>query len=125
MQLARKSKLLEAKLLLSKPTVSIVEAFGPSVNLPRKNSSQSHILLHTVASCHCSLLTMIGFYFEHLSVSASKPADIDAMFKAAVEKFGTVDVLVNNAGITKDTLVMRMKPEQWQAVIDVNLVSHW
>lgn len=68
---------------------------------------------------------MIGFYFEHLSVSASKPADIDAMFKAAVEKFGTVDVLVNNAGITKDTLVMRMKPEQWQAVIDVNLVSHW
>lgn len=43
------------------------------------------------------------------------------MFDAAVEKFGTVDVLINNAGITRDTLVMRMKPDQWQAVIDTNL----
>ena len=39
----------------------------------------------------------------------------------AVEAFGTVDVLVNNAGITRDTLVMRMKPQQWQDVIDINL----
>lgn len=43
------------------------------------------------------------------------------MFDQAIEAFGTVDVLVNNAGITKDTLVMRMKPDQWQAVIDINL----
>ena len=43
------------------------------------------------------------------------------MFDKAVEAFGTVDVLVNNAGITRDTLVMRMKPEQWQDVIDTNL----
>lgn len=45
------------------------------------------------------------------------------MFKAAVDAFGTVDVLINNAGITRDTLVMRMKPEQWQAVIDINLTG--
>jgi 3-oxoacyl-[acyl-carrier protein] reductase len=43
------------------------------------------------------------------------------MFEEAVEKFGTVDVLINNAGITRDTLVMRMKPQQWQDVIDINL----
>lgn len=43
------------------------------------------------------------------------------MFEEAVAKFGTVDVLVNNAGITRDTLVMRMKPDMWQAVIDTNL----
>jgi len=43
------------------------------------------------------------------------------MFDKAVETFGTVDVLVNNAGITRDGLVARMKPEQWQSVIDVNL----
>ncbi len=43
------------------------------------------------------------------------------MFNKAVEAFGTVDVLVNNAGITKDGLVARMKPEQWQSVIDINL----
>lgn len=43
------------------------------------------------------------------------------MFDEIVEKYGTCDVLVNNAGITKDTLVMRMKPEMWQSVIDINL----
>ena len=41
----------------------------------------------------------------------------------AVSKWQTVDVLVNNAGITKDSLVMRMKPEAWQAVIDTNLTG--
>jgi 3-oxoacyl-[acyl-carrier protein] reductase len=52
---------------------------------------------------------------------ASKPDSIKSMFEEAVEKFGTVDVLINNAGITRDTLVMRMKPQQWQDVIDINL----
>jgi 3-oxoacyl-[acyl-carrier protein] reductase len=37
------------------------------------------------------------------------------------DKWGRVDVLVNNAGITRDTLIMRMKPEMWQEVIDTNL----
>mmetsp|Transcript_9935 Transcript_9935/g.20538 ORF Transcript_9935/g.20538 Transcript_9935/m.20538 type:complete len:197 (+) Transcript_9935:650-1240(+) len=53
--------------------------------------------------------------------SASDPVAIAEMMKTASDHFGTIDVLINNAGITKDTLVMRMKPEQWQSVIDVNL----
>jgi 3-oxoacyl-[acyl-carrier protein] reductase len=47
--------------------------------------------------------------------------DIKAMFKQVASEFGGCDVLVNNAGITKDGLAMRMKPQQWQDVIDVNL----
>ena len=43
------------------------------------------------------------------------------LFAEAQDKWGRVDVLVNNAGITRDGLVARMKPEQWQAVIDTNL----
>lgn len=43
------------------------------------------------------------------------------LIKETVERWGTVDVLVNNAGITRDTLIMRMKPDQWQSVIDTNL----
>jgi 3-oxoacyl-[acyl-carrier protein] reductase len=43
------------------------------------------------------------------------------MFAKIVEEYGTCDVLINNAGITKDTLVLRMKPEMWQSVIDINL----
>lgn len=53
--------------------------------------------------------------------SGSKPDDIKKLFDESVEAFGTVDVLVNNAGITRDGLVLRMKPEQWQQVIDINL----
>jgi 3-oxoacyl-[acyl-carrier protein] reductase len=40
-----------------------------------------------------------------------------------MSKWETVDVLVNNAGITKDSLIMRMKPAQWQSVIDTNLTG--
>jgi len=56
-----------------------------------------------------------------IQANCASPDDIKEMFKTAVDAYGTVDVLVNNAGITKDTLVMRMKPAQWQDVIDVNL----
>lgn len=60
---------------------------------------------------------------EAMAVKAdvSNVDDIESMFKQATEAFGSCDVLVNNAGITKDGLVMRMKPQQWQQVIDLNL----
>ena len=48
-------------------------------------------------------------------------AAVDAMVKAVVERFGKIDILVNNAGITRDNLIMRMKEEDWDAVIHTNL----
>lgn len=45
----------------------------------------------------------------------------EALVKAATEAFGKVDILVNNAGITRDNLLMRMKEEDWDAVLDTNL----
>mmetsp|Transcript_31866 Transcript_31866/g.46332 ORF Transcript_31866/g.46332 Transcript_31866/m.46332 type:complete len:290 (-) Transcript_31866:54-923(-) len=56
-----------------------------------------------------------------IKADCSNPDEIKAMMKETVDTFGTCDVLINNAGITKDTLVMRMKPDQWQSVIDINL----
>ena len=56
----------------------------------------------------------------------SDAADFEAaqsLVDAVVAEFGTVDVLVNNAGITRDTLLMRMSEEQWDEVIRVNLKS--
>lgn len=47
--------------------------------------------------------------------------DSENMVKQIVEKFGTIDVLINNAGITRDTLLMRMKEEDFDKVIQVNL----
>lgn len=45
--------------------------------------------------------------------------------KAVVAEFGTVDLLINNAGITRDQLILRMKEEDWDAVIDTNLKGAW
>src|SRR6266404_8277727 len=53
-------------------------------------------------------------------------ADIDQIksgFKSILEKFGKIDVLVNNAGITRDGLAMRMKPDDWNLVLQVNLTG--
>jgi 3-oxoacyl-[acyl-carrier protein] reductase len=48
---------------------------------------------------------------------------VEAMVKAVLEKEGRLDVLVNNAGITRDGLLMRMKSADWQSVIDLNLTG--
>ncbi|RYR35394.1 hypothetical protein Ahy_A10g050549 isoform F [Arachis hypogaea] len=53
----------------------------------------------------------------------SNEAHVESMIKAATDAWGTVDVLINNAGITRDGLLMRMKKSQWQEVIDLNLTG--
>jgi 3-oxoacyl-[acyl-carrier protein] reductase len=58
-----------------------------------------------------------------LQADVSKLEQVDTLVNQTLEKFGRVDVLVNNAGITRDTLLLRMKPEDWQAVIDLNLTG--
>lgn len=58
-----------------------------------------------------------------LQADVSKADDVDTLVKSTKDKFGSIDVLVNNAGITRDTLLLRMKPEDWQAVIDLNLTG--
>ena len=62
---------------------------------------------------------------EAIAVAAdvSKTDQVEALVNAAMEKWGRIDVLVNNAGITRDTLLLRMKLEDWQAVIDLNLTG--
>jgi 3-oxoacyl-[acyl-carrier protein] reductase len=51
------------------------------------------------------------------------PAAADALVKAAEERMGALDILVNNAGLTRDMLAMRLKDEDWQKVIDVDLTA--
>lgn len=62
---------------------------------------------------------------EAISICAdvSKADQIDALVSTVMDKWGRIDVLVNNAGITRDTLLLRMKLEDWQAVIDTNLTG--
>jgi len=56
-----------------------------------------------------------------LAADCSNQEDIKKLFKEVINHYGRCDVLVNNAGITRDNNLIRMKPEQWQQVIDVNL----
>ncbi|KAK3139633.1 hypothetical protein QOZ80_5AG0386590 [Eleusine coracana subsp. coracana] len=57
------------------------------------------------------------------SADVSSEAEVESMMRAAIDAWGTLDVLVNNAGITRDALLMRMKRTQWQEVVDVNLTG--
>lgn len=56
-----------------------------------------------------------------VQADVSDSASVDAMVAEVVEAFGQIDILVNNAGITRDGLMMRMKDEDFDAVIDTNL----
>ena len=51
----------------------------------------------------------------------ARRSDAEALIQGCVERFGRLDILVNNAAITKDGLVVRMKEEDWDAVLNVNL----
>lgn len=68
-------------------------------------------------------ITAMGSQAIALPADVSKADQVDRLVNAVMEKWGRVDVLVNNAGITRDTLLLRMKPEEWQAVIDLNLTG--
>jgi 3-oxoacyl-[acyl-carrier protein] reductase len=57
------------------------------------------------------------------TVDVADPLAIEAAVAMVIERFGRVDVLVNNAGVTRDSLVPRMKREDWQFVLDVNLTG--
>ncbi|WP_315067163.1 3-oxoacyl-[acyl-carrier-protein] reductase [uncultured Clostridium sp.] len=64
-----------------------------------------------------------GMGVETLCVKGdiSKSEEVEKLVASAKEKFGTIDIMVNNAGITKDGLILRMKEEDFDSVIDVNL----
>jgi 3-oxoacyl-[acyl-carrier protein] reductase len=64
---------------------------------------------------------VIGDTARAYAADVSETETFEALFKAIIDDFGQVDVLVNNAGITKDQLVLRMKDEDWDRVIAVNL----
>ncbi len=64
-----------------------------------------------------------GLAGRGLALDVGDPASIDAALADIEAREGAVTILVNNAGITRDTLLLRMKPEDWQAVIDTDLSS--
>jgi 3-oxoacyl-[acyl-carrier protein] reductase len=68
-----------------------------------------------------ALAAELGERAHVLPCNLSDPEAVTALPKQAAEAMGAVDVLVNNAGITRDNIFMRMSDDEWQSVIDVNL----
>jgi 3-oxoacyl-[acyl-carrier protein] reductase len=69
------------------------------------------------------LITASGGKAYALKANVAMEEDVDGLIKTVLERSGRLDVLVNNAGITRDGLLMRMKTSEWQAVIDLNLTG--
>lgn len=70
-----------------------------------------------------SQLKLNGFNVFFKKVNVANHQEIDKAVKEVVERFGRIDILINNAGITKDSTLKKMTQEQWQQVIDVNLTG--
>jgi 3-oxoacyl-[acyl-carrier protein] reductase len=64
-----------------------------------------------------------GFKGRGLRLDVTDPASVDATLKAVTQEFGPPGILVNNAGVTRDNLLLRMKDEEWAAILDTNLTS--
>ena len=67
------------------------------------------------------LLNGKGVKAESHKVDVSSFSQVEKLFAQIMDSYGNVDVLVNNAGITRDTLLMRMEEKDWDAVISINL----
>ena len=68
-------------------------------------------------------LKALGANAEAVKFDVSNQAEVDEAIAAIIEKYGRIDVLVNNAGITRDDLFIRMDEAKWSAVINTNLNS--
>jgi 3-oxoacyl-[acyl-carrier protein] reductase len=68
-------------------------------------------------------LQALGIKAKAYKSNAGVYAECEAMVNDALKEFGTIDVCVNNAGISKDNLLLRMTPEQWDDVMNINLKS--
>lgn len=79
-------------------------------------SGNEDAAIKTVEACKAH-----GVQAMHIKADVSKAEDVTAMFSQVKEALGAVDVLVNNAGITKDGLLLRMSESDFDSVIDINL----
>ncbi len=68
-----------------------------------------------------SELKAFGVEAEAVSANVTVEEEVNGMIAKVIEKYGKIDILINNAGITRDGLLMKMKETDWQSVLDVNL----
>lgn len=65
----------------------------------------------------------LGTNGKGMALNVTDSASIESVLESIRAEFGEIDILINNAGITRDNLLMRMKDEEWQDILDTNLTS--
>ena len=111
---------------LSGRTALITGASGGIGSAIAKNLSQqgAHVILHgTRAGRLEELASEIGTNISVVTANLSDREAVGGLVSEAAKATGAIDILVNNAGITRDNLFMRMKDEEWDDVLEVNLTS--
>lgn len=111
---------------LSGKTALITGASGGIGSAIAKNLSQqgAHVVLHgTRAGRLEELASEIGSNVSVVTANLSDRGAVGGLVAEAAKATGAIDILVNNAGITRDNLFMRMKDEEWDDVLEVNLTS--
>lgn len=78
-------------------------------------------VMEEVAKSTAQEISQKGSEAISIVVDVSRLSSVEEMAKKTLDKFGRIDILVNNAGITRDALIMRMKEEDWDLVLDINL----
>lgn len=91
------------------------EGYDVAINYRTMNDELEHL--------KTEIETNFGVKCAFVQGDVSKFEDAEKMVKETVEQLGKIDVLVNNAGITKDGLLMRMSKEDFESVVDINLVG--
>ncbi|MBT3656464.1 MAG: 3-oxoacyl-ACP reductase FabG [Alphaproteobacteria bacterium] len=111
---------------LSGRTALITGASGGIGSAIAKNLSQqgAHVILHgTRAGRLEELASEIGTNVSVVTANLTDREAVGGLVSEAAKATGAIDILVNNAGITRDNLFMRMKDEEWDDVLEVNLTS--
>jgi 3-oxoacyl-[acyl-carrier protein] reductase len=65
----------------------------------------------------------LGSHGKGIALNVTEDNSIEAVLETIRSEYGEVDILINNAGITRDNLLMRMKADEWQSILDTNLTS--
>ena len=94
---------------------------GMSIAKKMKQSGAKLILSGTRENILSSLASKLGNDVKTIATNLNSKDDILNLAQQAEDSFGRIDILINNAGITADNLFLRMKDEEWDKVIDINL----
>lgn len=92
---------------------------GADVVIFGTNQERSQQAIQEMESCKVRPEQRIASFL----VNVSKSSEVNEAIETVLKNFGAVDVLVNNAGVTRDNLLMKMSEEDWDQVIDINLKS--